>query len=440
MDRTQATKLLQKPDGSEALLLRRARLSVIKGPDRGTELSLDRARISVGTGAHCDLRLSDSSVSRVHFELQATDAGYLLRDAGSTNGTCVDGVRLQRAVLTGATTLTLGETSIRLQPSDEVVEIPLSRRGQIGGLLGRSVAMRQVFATLEAVAPSDSTVLLLGESGTGKEVAAEAVHSTSPRSEGPLEVLDCGAIPAGVIEAELFGHERGAFSGADRARAGALERAHGGTLFLDEVAELPLPLQPRLLRFLERQQVKRLGGARHRQVDARVVAATNRPLASEVEQGRFREDLYYRLAVVCVELPPLRDRPEDVVLLAHHFAGRHTTDPSELITDEIAGLLAAYHWPGNARELRNVVERLAVAPELGLRSLRREQGAPASPTMGALEDLPFHEARRRWQDAFERQFLERAMERAGGVVSRAAEEVGLPRQTMHRLLKQHGLR
>ena len=439
MDRTQATKLLQKPDGSESLLLRRAQLSVVKGPDRGKVLALDRTRIRVGTGADCDLRLDDSSVSRHHFELSATDAGYLLRDLGSTNGTQADGIRLVRALLTGATTLKLGETSIRLQPTDEVVEIPLSRRGQVGGLLGRSVAMRQVFALLEAVAPSHSTVLLQGESGTGKEVAAEAIHTLSDRREGPLVVLDCGAIPAGVIESELFGHERGAFTGADRARAGALEQAHKGTLFLDEVAELPLELQPRLLRFLESQQVKRLGAARHRRVDARVVAATNRLLVNEVAEGRFREDLYYRLAVVCIELPPLRDRPEDVLLLAHHFAGRFTADPGELITDELAGLLMAYHWPGNARELRNVVERMAVAPELGLSSMREVHGASAMPSIGNLEDLPFHEARRRWQDGFERQYLMQALQRTGGVVSRAAAATGLPRQTLHRLLKQHGL-
>ena len=439
MDQSQATKLLLKPDGSETLLLRRAQLSVIRGPDRGLALTLDRPRVRVGSGADCELRLGDTAVSRHHFELQATEAGYLLRDLGSTNGTLADGVRVLRALLTGDTTLELGQTALRLRPTDKVIELPLSRRGQLGGLLGRSAAMRRVFAMLEAAAPSDSTVLLQGESGTGKEVAAEAIHSLSARGEGPLVVVDCGAIPAGLMESELFGHQRGAFSGADRARAGALEQAHRGTLFLDEVGELPLELQPRLLRFLESGQVKRLGATRHRQVDARVVAATNRLLPNEVQEGRFRQDLYYRLAVVCVELPPLRDRPEDVLLLAHHFAGSFTADPTELITDELAGLLAAYHWPGNARELRNVVERMAVAPELGLASLRQDHGASPQ-SIGALEDLPFHEARRRWQDAFERQYLGRALERAGGVVSRAADEAGLPRQTMHRLLKQHGLR
>ena len=439
MERTQATLLLQKPDGTESLLLRRALLSVVQGPDRGLELELDRGRVCVGSGADCELRLSDSAVSRRHFELQATDAGYLLRDLGSTNGTLLGGVRVERALLCGAVSLVAGGSTVRLQPSDEVLELPLSRRGQMGSLLGRSVAMRRVFAMLEAAAASDSTVLLQGESGTGKELAAEALHLASGRRRGPLEVVDCGAIPAGVIESELFGHERGAFSGADRARAGALERAHGGTLFLDEVGELPLELQPRLLRFLERQQVKRLGATRHRQLDVRVVAATNRLLANEVDEGRFRQDLYYRLAVLVIELPPLRDRPDDVLLLAFHFAGEHAADPGELITDEIANLLSAYHWPGNARELRNTVERIAVAPRLGLQALQGA-GQAALPDIGKLEQLPFHEARRRWQDSFERRYLQLQLERAQGVVARASRQAQIPRQTMHRLLKQHGLR
>jgi transcriptional regulator with GAF, ATPase, and Fis domain len=442
MEDTSATRLVTKSDGSECLLLRRARLCVTKGPDKGLDLPMTKTRVRIGSGPHCDLCLTDSAVSREHLELRATESGYLLKDLNSTNGTFVGSVRLQRALLTQTTVLTLGSSTLRLEPSDQTIEIPLSRRGRFGNLLGQSTAMRQVFAQLESVAQSEATVLLEGESGTGKELAAAGIHLASPRRDRPLVILDCGAIPASLVESELFGHERGAFTGADQQRAGALEQADGGTLFLDEVGELPLSLQPRLLRFLENRQVKRLGATRHLRVDARVIAATNRSLNQEVQQGRFREDLYFRLSVMQIELPPLRERPEDILLLAYHFTEPYVADPQELITDEISGLLTAYDWPGNARELRNMVERLAITPEQARQMLRQQSDSqpPAEVDIDVLADLPFHEARQRWQDRFERRYLEIQLERAGDVVSRAASRAQLPRQTMHRLLKRQGLR
>jgi len=432
--------VIRQPDGTESLLLRQAHLSVVKGPDQGLTMELTNRRVLLGTGRDCDLQLTDGGVSRHHLELRATEQGYLLRDLDSTNGTLLGGVRLVRAILTDATLFTIGSTTLRLDPCDVMVEIPLSRRGVFGRLLGQSTAMREVFALLESVAATDTTVLLEGESGTGKELAAEAIHEASPRRHMPFVILDCGAMPEHLVESELFGHERGAFTGADQAREGAAEQANGGTIFLDEVAEIPLPLQPRLLRFLENRQVKRLGATRHRRVNVRVIAATNRLLANETREGRFRADLFHRLSVVRIEMPALRHRPDDILLLAYHFAKQFAADPGELLPGAIEKLLLAYHWPGNARELRNAIERIAIAPDDGAELLRSGKERSPALQVDSLLELPFHEARQQCQESFERRYLEIHLQRVGGVVARVAEEVELPRQTVYRLLKRHGLR
>jgi DNA-binding NtrC family response regulator len=236
--------------------------------------------------------------------------------------------------------------------------------------------MRRLFAVAGRVAASDVTVLIQGETGTGKDARAEALHHASPRAAGPLVVVDCGAVPPSLFESELFGHERGAFTGADRARAGAFEEADGGTLFLDEIGELPLPLQPKLLRVLEAREVRRIGGAQPRKVDVRVIAATNRDLREEVNRGTFRQDLYFRLEVVRFEVPPLRERPEDIPLLAEHF--RQLAKPGTGVapfSEETLATFMAHKWPGNVRELRNAVERLTVLDEMPFAG----QLAPAAP-------------------------------------------------------------
>jgi DNA-binding NtrC family response regulator len=442
------TEVIKRSGGEEQLLVQGAELEVTAGPDRGKRAGLRRGTIVVGTDPRCDLVLSDPSVSHRQFEIEATQAGFLLRDHSSTNGTFIDKLRVHEVILPPGTPVKVGRTRVKLVLSGEHDRYPLSRRQRFGTLLGRSPAMRHCFALLERAAETSSTVLLEGESGTGKEVAAESLHRASPRSGGPFVVADCGAITPNLIESELFGHERGAFTGATATRVGALERADAGTLFLDEVGELSLSLQPKLLRFLEKREIQRVGGSSSRTVDVRVVAATNRRLEELVGEGVFREDLFFRLAVIRVQLPALRHRREDIPMLALELARRlrPETDPAAWLDDHTLDVLCSHDWAGNVRELRNVIERLAVLPDLGVAGVLGG-GSTSSPdeddARGGIEGLtrlPYHEAKERTLDAFERRYVARLLEQEGGVVARAAERAGVPRQTLFRLIRKHGLR
>jgi len=312
------------------------------------------------------------------------------------------------------------------------VGLPMSTSVRFGDAIGVSGAMRYVFGVLEKAARSDVTVLLEGESGVGKEVLARAIHAASNRAERPFVTLDCGALPPGVIESELFGHEKGAFTGAVSARLGAFEHANGGTLFLDEIGELALDLQPKLLRALDQREVRPVGGNRTRSFDLRVVAATNRRLAECVQHGTFRQDLYYRLAIARVVVPPLRDRPEDIAPLAESFLRALTSDPARTLPPDLAGMLKGYSWPGNVRELRNVIQRFA---HLGITDRGQLFDVPASAAPDVTE-LPYHEARRITVESFERAYVTRALERAGGVVIRAAEQAQIGRATFYRMLER----
>jgi DNA-binding NtrC family response regulator len=442
-----ATQILTLADGTAVQVLQKASLSVVKGADKGRSISISGDVVVCGADSSCDLVLTDPAVSSNHFEIRATPLGFMIKDLSSTNGTFVEGVRLGSCFVDSNTQIRLGRTKIRLSPSREKVEIPLSNRERFGRLLGSSVAMRRVFAVLERVSPTDATFLIEGESGTGKELVAESVHKTSPRAEGPLVAVDCGAIPENLVESELFGHERGAFTGAERTRAGFFEAASGGTILLDEIGELPASVQPKLLRVLETREIKKVGSSVSVPVDVRVVAATNRDLAKEVEAGRFREDLYYRLAVLRLEMPPLRERREDIPTLVEHFVSRFAdgVDAEQALSADTMSMLKQHDWPGNVRELRNVVERLLVLPELGAAAIRSSSGAAAdssggaSAEMDALLGLPFHEARTRWTEHFEKTYLEAKLKASAGVVLRAAEQAEIPRQTFHRLMRKHGL-
>jgi transcriptional regulator with PAS, ATPase and Fis domain len=413
-----------------------ATLEVLSGADAGRKARIEDPTFVVGSGDTADMRLGDGAVSREHLRLSLSPAGVHLRDTGSKNGTWIGGMRVADVTLTGDTTIEIGKTQIALHIESGPLDLPLSANAAFGEAIGVSAVMRHLFAVLERAARSEVTVLLEGESGVGKEVLARALHDASPRADGAFVAVDCGAIPAGLIESELFGHERGAFTGATNARRGVFEEAHGGTLFLDEIGELPLELQPKLLRVLETREVRAVGGRGTRAVDVRVIAATNRRLAEAANKNEFRRDLFYRLAVARVTIPPLRDRPEDIAPLARAFLRTATGDAAAELPPDLAAMLSSYAWPGNVRELRNVIERYAL---LGLRD-RGGLFDGSQPVGGGadldLSHLPFHEARRQTLDRFERAYLPKVLERAGGVVSRAAEMAEVARPSFYRMMER----
>jgi two-component system, NtrC family, response regulator GlrR len=426
----------QITDG-EALLLRRnrLRLTVEKGPDRKLRRELDGDRIVIGTHESCDLALTDRTVSRQHCEIALVPEGYAIRDLDSTNGTFLDDrVRLREIIVEHEVKIRLGDTVVRVSPLAETVDIPLGHDIRCGPLLGRSAAMRRVFDIVRRVATSDATVLITGESGTGKEIAARAIHELGRRAEQPFIVVDCGALPANLIESELYGHERGAFTGATAARAGAFEAAHGGTLFLDELGELPLDLQTRLLGVLERRVVQRLGSTQTRPVDVRVLAATNRDLRREVNRKSFREDLYFRLAVVSIEMPPLRGRPEDIALYVEDFLREN---PGVTIDAETMQRLSEQPWPGNVRELRNVIERAVALGEVDVPAA--EHSLPR--VGGDIDvDVPFKVAKNALVDEFERGYVERLMQKHEGNITQAARAAEIDRVYLLRVLDKYGMR
>jgi DNA-binding NtrC family response regulator len=416
------------------------RLAVVSGPDAGASYTADSERFTIGTHDRADLRLRDRTVSRFHAEIGLEGDRVAIRDVGSTNGTFVDGVSVVHAFLHPGALIRVGGTELRYSSEGEPVAVPAGA-DRFGPLVGSSPPMRAVFARLARAAASDATVLLTGETGTGKEAAAEALHGASKRAARPFVVVDCAAIPPDLLESELFGHEKGSFTGAIASREGAFEAAHGGTVFLDELGELSPELQPKLLRALEKREIKRVGATAWKPVDVRIVAATNRDLRAEVNAGRFREDLYYRLAVVEIRLPPLRDRPGDVPLLIEELLERlgHAARPeAELLRSPAARAdLARHPWPGTVRELRNYVERcLALAerppPDGG------EPAPAAAAGAGAPDDL--RAARKQWTAGFEKGFLEELLAKHNGNVSAAARAAGFDRKHFYRLLWRHGLR
>jgi transcriptional regulator with PAS, ATPase and Fis domain len=430
---TNETEQATEVAGPEAFRVRAATIEIAAGPDAGRSARIARPTFVVGSGQGADLRLTDPKVSREHLRLSLTESGVEIRDAGSRNGTRIGSILVSRAVLTADTAIELGRTSLLLRLDLDPIDLPLSGRTEFGGAFGGSPGMRHVFALLERAAPSEVTVLLEGESGVGKEVLARAIHDRSTRAEQPFVALDCGAIPAGLIEAELFGHERGAFTGAERARVGIFEQAAGGTVFLDEIGELPLDMQPKLLRVLEQREVRPVGGRVSRPIDVRIVAATNKNLADASARGDFRPDLFYRLAVARVTVPPLRDRGDDIAPLARRFLRSALRDPGAELPPELASMLTAYAWPGNVRELRNVIERWAV---LGARDAETlfDTDRVRLPGRADLAELPYHEARRIVLEAFERDYVPKVLERAGGVVTRAAELAEVARPSFYRML------
>jgi transcriptional regulator with GAF, ATPase, and Fis domain len=415
-------------------------LSVIEGPNAGASLRAQVSEVSVGTAQGNDLVLSDPTVSRHHFSITATPEGFLLRDLGSSNGTWVDRVRVQQGYVDDGVLVRVGRTKLRVDQVDEEICEALSPEERFGSLLGASAGMRRIFAALPRIAKSESTVLLEGETGTGKGVLAAAIHEASARAARPFVVLDCAAITPTLIESELFGHVKGAFTGASSDRAGAFEQASGGTIFIDEIGELPLDMQPKLLRALEERTVKRVGGNQRVKIDARVIAATNRDLRAEVNRGSFRADLFYRLNVVRVRIPPLRERTGDVERLARHFHGEIA--PERPIPSELLEAFRRQAWPGNVRELRAAVERAVLFDHPSLMELGGEPGDDAEPSAeeGFDPRVPFRVAKQRSADRWEQRYVRELLSRAKGNISEAARIARMDRSHLRTLVRRYGVR
>jgi transcriptional regulator with PAS, ATPase and Fis domain len=423
------------PNYANVLRVRAAHLEVRRGPDAGRSARIDRPTFILGSGEHADLRLTDETISREHVRLSLVHAGLRVRDGGSKNGTRVGTTTVSDATFESDFTLEIGSSVVFVTIEKDPLDLALSPGVQFGDAIGVSPVMRHLFALLEDVARTEITVLMEGETGVGKEVLARSIHARSGRADGPFVIVDCGAIPATLVESELFGHERGAFTGAATSHVGLFEQANGGTLFLDEIGELPLEMQPKLLRVLEERIVRPVGSRESKRVDIRVVAATNRRLEQAVQKNEFRQDLYYRLAVARVTVPPLRDRTEDIAPLAATFLRLAKKDPSARLPVELGELLAGYAWPGNVRELRNVIDRYATLGMMDEIGGLLDARAPAV-AEESLADRPYHEARRIVLERLDRAYIPEVIARAKGVIARAAEQAQVARPTFYRMLER----
>jgi len=407
-------------------------LVVTSGRDSGKAVALGEQTVSIGSGEECELVVGDRTVSRRHLTARADGADAVLTDLGSRNGSWFEGARFSEITVGFGAAVRIGHTELKYVPGEQAVEPEPAGGERFGALFGSSVPMRKLFTLLAELAKHDTTVLVEGETGTGKELVAEEIHNHSARRDGPFVVFDCGAVARELAASALFGHVRGAFTGATTDRKGAFAEAHGGTIFLDEIGELPLELQPSLLRAIDKKAVSRIGTNTYEKVDVRIVAATHRDLRHEVAERRFREDLYYRLAVVRLRLPPLRERGDDIALLARHFlAGKNVT-----LSPEDEAQLLAHPWPGNVRELRNVLERVQVLSAQG--AWRMDMAVGES----ALESSPtaYKDAKREALEKFDRGYLEALMERHAMNLSSAAREAGVDRKYLRELLDRYGIR
>jgi two-component system response regulator GlrR len=423
----------------------------------------------VGSAPSNDIVVDDGTVSRIHAELDPRPEGTWIHDLGSHNGTFVEGVRVTGALVPPRGEVLVGTTTLTIDYGIPPTRIEIWPESRFGPLVGSTVIMRDLFARLAKAASTESSVLIFGETGTGKELVARAIHEASPRASEPFIVVDCAALTETLLESELFGHAKGAFTGAVSARTGAFELAEGGTVFLDEIGELPLTMQPKLLRVLESRTIRRIGEGTHRKIDVRLVSATHRDLRTMVNEGAFREDLYFRLAVLPITVPPLRERLADIPLLIEHLFPRGGAEP---LSPELLAELLERPWLGNVRELRNFVERtLAFGPEtariLALEESRRPpevepastrampSSAPAMPSSSrpplpsrvpaALMseasppvsfDTPLKEFRERWGEYGDREYIRRLLERHRGSVASAATEAGVDRTYLYRCIRK----
>lgn len=431
---------------------------LLSAPNAGNGISKSFQKRLVFIGAHpdCDFSIEDNSISRHHARIEIDDIGYRLVDNGSKNGTFIGNLRVNDVYIESPTTFRCGAVEIRFEARNASIDVPISRSNHFGGLLGQSVSMREIFGLLERVSPTEATVLVEGESGCGKELVAAAIREHSSRAAKPFVIFDCSAVSADLIESELFGHVKGAFTGAVTDRKGAFLQANGGTIFLDEIGELSLDLQPKLLRVLENRMVRPVGSEKTYPVDVRVIAATNRVLAKEVENGTFREDLYYRLAVIKIDLPPLRQRPDDLPMLVEHFlmeASKKFNRPAPNITFSTMQKLRAYAWPGNVRELRNFIERAFLLSSderietrfLNAKSL--EQTPRAIPDTGAFDtgefihhaiesQIPYKDAKQEVVEVFEKMYWKCLLDVTKGNVSAASRMAGMHRKSAEYIVRK----
>jgi DNA-binding NtrC family response regulator len=424
---------------------------VLKGSQRGKEFVISADVIRIGKVDENDLALPEETVSRVHCEILRDAKGHLLRDLHSTNGTFLDGAEIKEAYIRPGSIITVGTVQLKFQPFEERIEILPSEKDALGEMVGSSLKMREIFGLIERIAPTEATVLVEGETGTGKDLVARTIHDLSKRKDKPFVIVDCGAVSGTLIESELFGHEKGAFTGATTTRIGAFETAgaQGGTIFLDELGELSLDLQPKLLRVLEQREIRRVGGNRTIKVDIRVIAATKQDLRKEVQKGKFREDLYFRLSVVPIQTPSLRERKDDIPLIVRNFLTAMAKDgaPAREIDEATMASLVAHDWPGNVRELRNVLERgvyLSPASAGGapvkLVSMPAPSASPGGvPSPSFDEQKSYRENKEQWENEFEKRYLTWLMQRAQGNISRAAREADMDRKYLHKLLKKHAI-
>ncbi|MDB4962668.1 MAG: sigma54 specific transcriptional regulator, Fis family [Myxococcales bacterium] len=418
--------------------VRRCRLEVVAGVDAGKIIELAQPTIMIGR-AGADLNLNDPKVSGLHCELRLQADGYRIRDLGSTNGTHVKGVRIVDGFIAPGSTIQIGKSAITFDPLDDAVAVPLWHESRLHSLIGGSASMRHLFDLINRFAQSDATVLIQGETGAGKEGVADAIHQCSPRREGPFVVLDCSAIPEQLFEDQIFGHEHGAFTGAGKATIGVFEAAHGGTLFLDEIGELPLDVQSKLLRAVETRKIRRIGSTKVIACDVRIIAATNRDLAAEVNRGTFRSDLFYRLSVAKLAVPALRERKEDLQLLVQHFLRQLVaTHGDPRLPDDFMARAQRHTWPGNVRELRNAVERAVLLPNHptgGLDAPPKKEG-----TFGDVDiDIPFKTAKQQLVDEFDRRYLEALLEAHDNNISAAARAAGIERMSIYKMIRRLGL-
>ncbi len=431
----EATQTVEAPGRKPCV--RTATIEVLEGVDSSARANIEVPVFLVGSGAEAHLTLRDPTVSREHLRLLPTTDGIEVRDEGSKNGTWIGGLRVTHAVITSATVLQIGNSKLSVNPSSEATELNLSEKITFGSAIGVSPAMRHLFASLERLAATEMPVLLEGEIGTGKEVIARALHAESNRRDGPFVVVDCGAIPQGLLEAELFGYVEGAFAGAHVARVGMFEAADGGTLFLDGIGRLPKEAQPKLLRAIEQREVTPIGTSKSHPVNVRVISATNGSLVDATNQADFRQDLYYRIAGARVTIPPLRDRREDVLHLATAFLRQAAQDGTVDVPDDLRRLIESYHWPGNVRELRNVVNRYALLGARDADALFDARSEPAENDLDLL-GLPYHEAREQVVSRFDKEYVAHLLVRARNTMTRAAELAEVSRPTLYRMVERAG--